>query len=86
MTENTTELIFPLTCHFRIIAVESPGVLDSLLQVVRSFDYQDDLTRANNSASGKYASYAVSLRVEDRGAMQRIEQALAAVPGVRMVL
>lgn len=84
--DDTPDIQFPCTCHVRVIALEDVSLENSLRLVVRAFGFPDTLQRENRSASGKYVSFSISLVMPDRATMNRFDAALAAVPGVKMVL
>ncbi len=82
------ELEYPVDWHFRIITENAahPEVIQQLRKVLDDFKVSNPLTIGNESGQGKYVSYLVTVTFPDRKFMEDISVALAAVPGVKMVL
>ena len=80
------ELEFPLTCHFKVIAEDLEGMDFVIETVLMELGVGDPVASGNRSASGKYVTYNVSIEVDSRETMNRIDQALRDIQGVKMVL
>ncbi len=80
------EIQFPVTAHHRIIvhAAQKDDALTA--ELFASFDLAEPLAHGNTSSGGKYASYALSVRLSDRAEMDRLDAVFAQVPGLKMVL
>jgi putative lipoic acid-binding regulatory protein len=83
---NTDDLKFPLDCQFRIIAENKQGMHFVIETVLMEHGVTSPLETENLSQGGKYQSYSVSLRVESLEQMNRIDNALRNIAGVKMVL
>ncbi len=82
----TGEIKFPVVAHQRII-VNADRRDDGFTQALfAGFDLASPVTVVNTSANGKYASYALSVRLKDRAEMMRLDAAIAQVPGLKMCL
>lgn len=82
----SNSLEFPVTCHFRVIAEDREHMHFVIETVLLELGITDPLERSRRSGSGRYASYAFTTIVADREAMQRIDDELRRIEGVRMVL
>lgn len=83
---KTAELVFPQTCHFRVIAEDHEHMHFVIETVLMELGVTAPLERSNKSTGGKYASFAVSIEVPSREAMNKIDDELRRIEGVRMVL
>ena len=83
---KSTELEFPLECHFRVIAANEGPMQEVIESVARGLGITSPVTKANVSGKGKYISFNISTVVESREAMNRIDAELRRIQGVRMVL
>ena len=84
--EPKPELEFPVTCHFKVIAEDLDGMDFVIETVLIELGVSDPVTSGNRSSTGKYVTYNVSVVVDSRDAMNRIDQALREIQGVKMVL
>lgn len=80
------ELVFPLTCQFRIIAEDREGMAFVIETVLMQLGVKEPLQSGNNSSNGKYHSYHVTTVVHSKDEMNKIDQELRLIEGVRMVL
>lgn len=80
------ELKFPLECHFRIIALDQPNMHFVIETVLMELGVNVPLEESNSSASGKYKSFKFSLVVDSKETMNKIDQELRNIEGVKMVL
>lgn len=80
------ELIFPLTCQFRVIAEAREGMAFVIETVLMQLGVTAPLENGFDSAQGRYHSYHVTTVVHSREEMNRIDKELRLIEGVRMVL
>ncbi len=80
------ELVFPLDCHFRVIAEDHPHMHFTIETILMELGVRSPLLPGNVSGAGKYVSYHFTTRVESREAMDRIDRELRLIVGVRMVI
>ena len=86
MTEITGELKFPIVGHHRLIIRAEALDLESTRALFENFDLVEPLQQAHVSAGGKYVSLALSVRLQDRAEMNRLDEQIKLVPGLKMVL
>lgn len=80
------EIKFPVVAHHRII-VNAAAMDDAATAALFApFDLVGPVARGNVSSGGKYATYALSVRLADRAEMDRLDATFARVPGLKMVL
>jgi putative lipoic acid-binding regulatory protein len=84
--QGDPETLYPAECHVRIIAEQRPDVAERISAVLRGLDVTEPLEKGRASAGGKYATYQLTLWVDSRERMRELDNALAAIEGVRMVL
>lgn len=80
------KLKFPVVAHHRIIVEVSrrnDAVAKSLFD---RFDLVEPFAVGHLSSGGKYVVYNLSVRLADRAEMARVDEAIKAVPGVKMCL
>lgn len=80
------KLKFPVVAHHRIIVEVSrrnDAVAKSLFD---GFDLVEPFAVGHLSSGGKYVVYNLSVRLADRAEMARVDEAIKAVPGVKMCL
>ena len=83
---DSGELKFPLDCQFRVIAENRKGMYFVIETVLIQNGVMAPLQKENESASGKYLSFSVDVRVESLERMNRIDAALRSIEGVKMVM
>ena len=83
---NELESLFPAECHLKIVVENVRGVRERVETALLRFGVESPLTVGNLSAGGKYRTLNVSLTIEDRETMFRLDNALCEVDGVRMVM
>lgn len=80
------ELQFPVLAHHRII-VNAEQKDEAFMQALfAGFDLASPVAEAHASASGKFVSFNLSVRLKDREEMARLDAAIANVPGLKMCL
>ena len=80
------ELKFPVLAHHRII-VNAEQKDEAFMQALfAGFDLAAPVAEAHASASGKFVSFNLSVRLKDREEMARLDAAIANVPGLKMCL
>lgn len=80
------ELKFPVVAHHRIIVHAAQRDDAATAALFASFDLVEPVALGNVSAGGKYATYALSVRLPDRAIMDRLDATFPQVPGLKMVL
>lgn len=80
------ELQFPVVAHHRIIVDAAKRNDETAKGLFASFDLVEPFGVGRTSAGGKYVSYALSVRLKDGAEMARLDDAIRAVPGVKMCL
>ncbi len=78
--------VYPAEHHFRIIVVAESPAQAGLDRVLRDFDVISPLELSHASQQGRYQSLCVSVRLLNRADHLRLDQALRAVEGVRILL
>jgi putative lipoic acid-binding regulatory protein len=81
-----SELVFPLECHFRVIAEDREHMGFVIETVLLELGITAPVTKVNTSRKGKYVSFNISIVVESRDVMNKIDQELRLIQGVKMVL
>jgi len=79
-------LEFPLLCHFKVVAYDQPEIMERIEEVLKILCIESPVIRGNQSSKGKYQTYNVSILVNSREEMQKIDQKFRAIDGVVMVL
>jgi putative lipoic acid-binding regulatory protein len=85
-TTAAPEKLYPVECHFRIIVEQAFAKEDDLKQILSASEVTAPLAPGSVSSGGKYRSLQVGVRVHGREEMDRLDRAIRAVPGVRMLL
>lgn len=85
-TDRDPATIYPAEHHFRIVVAEPFAGDDALRQVLAGYAVSAPLAAGGISRQGRYRTLAVSVRVASREELVQLDQALRAVPGVRMLL
>lgn len=80
------ELKFPVVAHHRLIIIAAERNDAAIKACFEGFDLVEPVAEQNSSAGGKYISYGVSVRLPNRETMERLDQAFAKVPGLKMCL
>ena len=83
---SDVELKFPVVAHQRLI-VEAAKRDDAATKAAfAGFDLVEPVTESRASAGGKYAAFALSVRLKDREEMARFDATVTTVPGLKMCL
>lgn len=80
------ELEFPLDCQYRVIAEDIQNIRFVIETVLMGLGVTAPLKFGQHSATGKYISFSIDVRVETKGMMYEIDAQLRQIQGVRMVL
>jgi putative lipoic acid-binding regulatory protein len=80
------EIEFPVEVHFRLVCEAGETVYHRVHEAAKELKLEDKLQPTNQSSSGKYQSYQLSLIAESLEHMQGIDNTFRAVDGVKMVL
>lgn len=78
--------VYPAEHHFRIIVHAGSTAQAGLERVLRDFDVVAPLAPGQASQQGRYHSLCVSVRLLNRADHLRLDQALRAVEGVRILI
>ena len=80
------ELEFPVVAHHRLIVDAARRDDAAIKAAFAGFELAEPVAESRASASGKYVSYALSVRLKSREEMARLDAAIAGVPGLKMCL
>lgn len=80
------ELHFPVVAHHRIIVNAAEKDASVTAGLFSAFELVEPITETRTSSGGKYAVFAVSVRFQNREEMERFDEQLKRVPGLKMVL
>lgn len=83
---NQLELEFPMQWEYKIIAVRSDEVFDSLCRVIRSCGFDERPRASNVSRNNSYVTYTVGMRIETREQLDQLTRALGQCAGVKYLL
>jgi len=84
MTEPSPEPTYPAECHLSVIT-DGREDMEAALRAALA-PYAVTAGPTPGKASGKYASWRVSVTVTSRDALHALDHAIRSLPGVRMVL
>ena len=80
------EIQFPVVAHHRIIVDADRRNDETARGLFASFALTEPFGVGRTSSGGKYVSYALSVRLRDADEMARLDEAIKAVPGIKMCL
>lgn len=80
------EIEFPFEWNGRVVATNSRVTLTSLRGALLAEGVDEPIRKGRQSATGRYATYRITITFEDRAQMDRILAALARTEGVKIVL
>ena len=83
---ESAELEYPAEFHFRIICDATTNLTESIQVVICTRKVTKDLCSTNNSSSGKFCSFSISILFNDRQDMVNFDLEMKSLPGVRMLL
>lgn len=86
MNFESSELKFPLDCHFRIIAENHDGARLHIQAALEGVGVTKELKFGTFSKKGSYITFNVDVRVDSLEEMRKIADALQKAKGVRMVI
>ena len=78
--------LYPADVHFRIIVEAGFSGEGALRGVLSGYDVTVPLAASRASQQGRFRAFGVSVRVGGREELVRLDQALRAVEGVRLLL
>ena len=78
--------LYPAVVHFRIIVEAGFAGEAALHGVLAGYDVTAPLAASRSSQQGRFRAFGVSVRVGGREELVRLDQALRAVEGVRLLL
>lgn len=78
---------FPVQCHFKVIADgPSDEMKKAISEALAALDIAVPVSGGNKSSSGRYITYNITIHVQSKEEMLRIDGSLRTISGVRMVL
>jgi len=93
MTHDTTrhdsakpQELYPAEFHFRILVEGNFVGEDALKRVLAGHAVTAPLSHAAHSKTGRFRSLQVSVRIQDRAELDKLDAALRAVDGVKLLL
>ncbi len=84
--DMSSELRFPLKCHYRIIALDQPNMKFVIETVAMSLGATTEVVECRKSAGGKYVSFYFDMVLDSKEEMARFDKEFRAIEGVKMVL
>ena len=85
-TEADEALIYPAEHHFRIIILSGSTAFADIEALLAGYTVTAPLCHGQASRGERYRSLQVSVRLADRAEHRRLDGALRAVDGVRLLL
>ncbi len=86
LPEIAETLIYPAVHHFRIIVLADSPACAEIEALLAGYDVSAPLCHGRKSRGERYQSLQVSVRLADRAEHRRLDGALRAATGVRMLL
>jgi putative lipoic acid-binding regulatory protein len=83
---NPEDIQFPVTCFFKVIAVDRPGMQSDLEKVFLEVNIRVRFEKGHYSANEKYIAYNAEVVIHSLELMRYIDRALRAIDGVKLVL
>lgn len=83
---ESQEIRFPVIAHHRLIVNAEAKDIAATKALFEGFDLTEDVREVNASASGKYVSFALSVKLSSREEMAKLDEAIARVPALKMCL
>jgi putative lipoic acid-binding regulatory protein len=80
------DLIFPVDCHYKVIAEDTLAVHARLEKALQDIGIDKPVLIGNRSSKGTYITFNITITVESKEIMERIDATLRNTQGVRMVL
>ncbi len=80
------ELEFPLHWEYKIVAARTDETYTAICEAIRAHGFEETPAAGNVSRSGSYVTYTVSMRMENREALDSLNRALCACEGVKFLL
>jgi len=84
--EESAELEYPAEFHFRIICDATTNLAESIQVVTCTRKVTNKLRSTNNSSSGRFCSFSISIFFDDHQDMINFDSEIKSLPGVRMLL
>lgn len=81
-----SEIEYPVVAHHRLIVnaeAKDEAVTKALFE---GFKLVEPIKEVNASASGKYVSFSLSVKLESKEETVKLDAAIARVPGLKMCL
>ena len=83
---SSGEMKYPAEFHFRVICDATVDISADIRSAAAFHKITGELEESNCSRSGKFRSYSISVFFEKQNGMVRFDEAVKAIPGVRMLL
>ena len=84
--DTSEQMKYPAEFHFRVICEAAFDISGDIHAAAAGHKITRSFAESNNSRSGKYRSFSISVVFKERAEMVRFDQAVKAIPGVRILL
>lgn len=84
--KDLENLEFPVLVHFKVIGEVSENIRTHLEIALWELGINEALEPGRISSGGKYMTFNLSITIEDRDSLNKIDARLRIVEGVKMVL
>lgn len=81
---ETPEITYPCNWSYKIIASDKDYIAKTIPELLESREYE--FAESNQSRTGKYTSFSISLQVSSEKERDNIFNILKCLPSVKMVL
>ena len=79
-------LEFPLVCHVKVVTEKRDDMQSVIEDILGELKVVAEVSLGNSSAKGKYTTYNFSFTADSKVKMEKVDQAIRAIDGVKMVL
>lgn len=83
---DTPEIEFPVVAHHRLIVNAASKDAAHTAALFAGFELVQPVMEVNASASGKYVSFSLSVKLNSKEEMSELDAVIARVPGLKMCL
>ena len=81
---KTPEITYPCNWSYKVISSDKEYIARTIPELLESREYE--FAESNQSSTGKYTSFSISLRVSSEAERNNIFNILKCLPSVKMVL